>query len=168
MKMIKILAASMMILMTCTTAAQSLKIGVVSIREVANKMPQRQALTEQLKKEFASRNDELQKMANKIKEKQAALERDQATMTEGQVTQKRRELEQEIANFKLKEKAFQEDYKRRGNEEFRKLQARIQQAIEAVAKRDGYDLILVRDQIPYSTQKVDITDDVLKVLNGNK
>lgn len=167
MKMIKILAVSM-ILMTCTAAAQSIKIGVVSIREVANKMPQRQALTEQLKKEFASRNDELQKMANEIKEKQAALERDQATMTESQVTQKRRELEQEIANFKLKEKAFKEDYKRRGNEEFRKLQARIQQAIEVVAKRDGYDLVLVRDQIPYSTQKVDITDDVLKVLNGSK
>ncbi|RMH35603.1 MAG: OmpH family outer membrane protein, partial [Gammaproteobacteria bacterium] len=72
--MIKILAVSM-ILMTCTAAAQSIKIGVVSIREVANKMPQRQALTEQLKKEFASRNDELQKMANEIKEKQAALER---------------------------------------------------------------------------------------------
>lgn len=169
MRLTQIFLAMMVMMAAAAPAwAQDLKIAVVSPREVAAKMPQRQMIAEQLKAEFDARNKELESMAKAIREKQANLERDQATMTATQVTEKRREIEQEIANFKLKEKAFQEDYKKRGNEEFMKLQARIQQAIEAIGKRDGYDLVLVRDQIPFSSQKLDITAEVIKMVTNSK
>jgi outer membrane protein len=61
----------------------------------------------------------------------------------------------------------QEDARRdlnvRRNEELSKLQKQIFDVIQTVAKEDDYDLILT-DGVVWASEKIDITDDILKRL----
>lgn len=148
--------------------AADLKIGVVNMREVMAKAPQRDAITAMLKKEFSARQDELRKLDKQIQDKVEKAQRDAPVLSAQQKIDIKRELEQLNADFRLKQKAFEEDLNRRDNEEGRKLYLKVTQAIEKIAKQSGYDVILARETVPYINDRADITKDVLTTLSTSK
>jgi outer membrane protein len=76
-----------------------------------------------------------------------------------------------IQNSKLDiqrvERALREDIDLRRREEISKLQVRINKAVEAVAKKESYDLILYQS-VAYANKNVDITDVIIKALGPKK
>lgn len=170
MKQIIRIGALLMGLMTMTVPAMAaeLKIGVVNMREVMAKAPQRDAITAMLKKEFTARQEELRKLDKQIQGKVEKAQRDAPVLSAQQKIDIKRELEQFNADFRLKQKAFEEDLNRRDNEEGRKLYLKVTQAIEKIAKQGGYDVILARETVPYISERADITKDVLGVLSTSK
>ena len=76
-----------------------------------------------------------------------------------------------IQNAKLDiqrmERALREDIDLRRREEISKLQVRINKAVEAVAKKESYDLILYQS-VAYANKNVDITDVIIKALGPKK
>jgi outer membrane protein len=81
----------------------------------------------------------------------------------------RDELERDLMNqnreLKRDQEVFREDYNIRRNEEFRKLQEQIAEAIVSLAEKQKYDLV-VYEGVIYASDKVDITDEVLKLLKS--
>lgn len=148
--------------------AADIKIGVVNMREVMAKAPQREAITAMLKKEFTARQDELRKLNEEIQKKVEKAQRDGPVLSAQQKVDVKRELEKLNTDFRMKEKAFQEDLNRRDNEEGRKLYLKVTQAIESIAKQGSYDVILARETVPYISERADITKDVLGVLSTGK
>ena len=65
-----------------------------------------------------------------------------------------------------KRREFQEDFNRRRNEAFASIVDKANAAIKDIAEKENYDLIL-QDAVTVSP-RVDITDHVIKVLNGKK
>lgn len=168
-QMIK-LGAFLIGLLTMMGPAQAaeMKIGVVNMREVMAKAPQRDAITAMLKKEFTARQEELRKLDKQIQAKVEKAQRDAPVLSAQQKIDIKRELEQLNADFRLKQKAFEEDLNRRDNEEGRKLYLKVTQSIEKIAKRGGYDIILARETVPYISERSDITKDVLTDLSASK
>ncbi len=142
-----------------------IKVGVVHFMKVVASAPQQQAVNKQLENEFKERGEELRKIQQEVRSIVEKAQRDEATLSQAQKVEISRDIEAKQTDFKLKEKAFQEDLKRRQMEERQKLGTLINQAIDKVAKAGNYDLVLNTEAVAFISQRVDITDQVIKVLS---
>ena len=144
-------------------AYAELKIGFVSTERIfAESKPAKKA-TEKLKKEFADREKELQSLSQDIRDKQNSLEKDSISLNDKQ----KKQLERDIANlsrdFKRSQRQLREDLNIRRNEELNVVLQIANGVIQEIAKKDGYDLIL--QEAVYRSDKIDITDIVIKALS---
>ena len=147
--------------------AEDYKIGYVNALRVLEQSPQAEQMRAQIEKEFAPRDKSLVADQKKLKEMEDRLSKDAAIMSESE----RAKLERDIINLrrdmKRTQDEFREDLTFRRNEEIAKIQKDIVEAINVVAKNNGYDLILSEGVI-YAGQKVDVTDLVIDNLKGKK
>lgn len=137
------------------------KLGYIDTERVYRETRQAQMISERLAEEFAVRRQELE-AANRHG---FTLER---VISEEKNADRRRAREKELAQLRrqylLAEQKFAEDFSLRRNEEFAGLQQRANQIIADLAKKEGYDLIL--QDVVYVNARFDITDKVIKALNG--
>lgn len=139
------------------------KVAAVNASKILEAAPQAEAARKRLEKEFAPRDKKLVGIQKSIKKLEDKLSRDSAVMSETE----RRKLEREIVSkkrdLKRSQDEFREDFNIRRNEEFGKLQRRVYQAIVTHAKENNFDMV-VGDGVIYASDKVDITQQVLKRL----
>lgn len=147
----------------CLTYAAGLKIGVVNALKVLGAAPQAEKARKQLEKEFASRDRELAAEMKTIKQKEDKLEKDGAVMSQDEAQKLQRDIMTRRRDLKRDQDEFRDDVNLRRNEEFGKIQKQIVQTIQAVAKEQGYDLVL-GDGVIYASDKVDITNLVIDKL----
>ncbi len=145
---------------TKSPAAKTPTIAVINLPLIMSEIPQAKERDERLVKEFAPREQELQKMQqNGVKLSQEL----QAGKYKGnELTAKQREIAQLQAEFQLKARAFQEDQQKRVQEENRKLAIAVQKAIDSIAKERGIDLVLRGEAIAFTVNSLDISVDVIK------
>ena len=143
------------------------KIGYVVVEKVLKEAPQTAASNKKLEKEFKSRTDGLQKKAKAIQKQEKDFKKNSITMADVE----RQNAQKKIQNSKIEiqriERELREDIDIRRREEIGKLQQKINEAIEEMAKRDKYDLILYQG-VAYASKEIDITDKLIKVLGKSK
>ncbi|NVK22761.1 MAG: OmpH family outer membrane protein [Kangiellaceae bacterium] len=141
------------------------KIGVIDTVYILAKAPQKEATSNRLKNEFSGRESELKRLGETIEKERTSYINNVATMSESQATTKKRDLQKKVSDFQLKQKAFQEDVARRSREEQQKLGKVVKQAVDAVAKRGGYNMLIDRQAAPYIDATVpDLTQQVMAEL----
>ncbi len=154
--------------LTSTILAADLKIAVVNVRAVATQIPQRDSIAAALQQEFKERGDELRAIEDDIKKMQAKGQADQLTMSEQQKTELIRNIQEKAGGFKLKQQAFQEDFKGRSDAEQRNMLILIKKAIDQVALADSYDIVLQAESVAYISDRVDITQKVIALMADPK
>jgi len=145
------------------SASAAEKIGFVNLPKLLEGSPQRQAASERVEKEFATRKEKIENIATRIKATEADLKRNADTMSSSQLKAKERKMIALQRELKREQEYFNEDLSLRNNEELKELQNVIFQTIEKVAKREGYDLVLA-EGIAYYSDKVNITNLILEQL----
>jgi len=93
---------------------------------------------------------------------------DELTMSEQQKTDLIRSIQAKASDFQLKQKAFQEDFKLRSEEEQRKLLILIKKAIDQIALQDKFDIILQSESVAFISDRVDITSKVVTLMSDPK
>lgn len=146
-----------------TVSAAELKIGVVNAQKVLEQAPQAEAARKRLEAEFAPRDKSMIDAQKDVRKNEDKLEKDAMIMSEAEKQKLERELISQKRELKRKQEEFRDDLNVRRNEEFGKLQKRIADVILAAAKEGGYDLVLT-DGVLYASDKVDITEMVLRRL----
>ena len=146
-----------------STHAAELKIGVVNAQKVLEQAPQAEAARKRLEAEFAPRDKSMIDAQKEVRKNEDKLEKDAMIMSEAEKQKLDRELTTQKRELKRKQEEFRDDLNVRRNEEFGKLQKRIADVILAAAKEGGYDLVLT-DGVLYASDKVDITEMVLRRL----
>lgn len=142
---------------TQTTNAVVQSIAVVNVPLILNDIPQSKASAEALRKEFGPREAELEKLDKEGKE----LSQKAQTMTGDELTATQRKLAQMESEFRLKVQAFQEDQRKRNQEENVKLLSLVQKAIDTIAKERGLQIVLRGESVVFATQAVDISQEVI-------
>jgi outer membrane protein len=152
-------------ILTFAISAQSaeLKVGYVQVDKILQEAPQTAESGKKLEKEFSPRSQELDRMAKQIKDLEVALDKDGLTITEAERRSKERDVQNIKTEFQRKQRELREDINLRKNEELGSLQDRINKAVQSVAKSENYDLVMYSG-VAYATDKIDITDKVLKLL----
>lgn len=143
---------------------QGTKIGFVNTERILRDSKPAQAAQAKIESEFKRRDDELQNLANNLRNQAQKFDKDAPVLSESERVKRQRQLEDLDSDLQRKRREFQEDFNRRRNEEFSSIVEKADQAIKRIAESQGYDLI-IQDAVTVSP-RVDITDQVLQALGG--
>ena len=144
-----------------------IKIGYVMVEKVLKQAPQTAASNKKLEKEFKSRSEKLKKEIKDIQAKEKNYKKNSVTMSKTERESAIKTIQNSKLDVQRMERALREDIDLRRREEISKLQVRINKAVEAVAKKESYDLILYQS-VAYANKNVDITDVIIEALGPKK
>jgi outer membrane protein len=145
-------------------ALAEVKIGFVNTERLLREAPLSVTAQKKLEREFATREQELQKLAKQARDLQGQLDKDGVTMSESERKAKERDLGNLNRELQRQGREFREDLNLRRNEELGQIQERARKTIQDIAKAEKFDLIV--EQAVYVDPKSDITDRVMKALGG--
>ncbi|NQY47986.1 MAG: OmpH family outer membrane protein [Colwellia sp.] len=154
-------AASGMLLASSAMAADQ-KIAVVNFQEIMGKIPQTAALMQSLEAEFKDEKAIITQLEKDIKYYQEKLKRDGSLMS----VKEKEELDVKIKSlfqeYQVKGKALQQKATQRQNQETNKIIALVRQAVDNIAAKQDYDLVLSQQAVVYSKPGASITDLVVE------
>lgn len=147
-----------------STSASAQKIGYISADEIIQLMPEAAAVQAQL--------DQYQQSLYQVaEEKKAAFDKsvqkfykDSSTMSPSLKEVKREELQRQIQELSTGNQKIQEQFAQKRQELSLPIQEKLQNAIEAVAKENGYTYILPREALIVMPPSTDIGPLVKKKL----
>ena len=157
---------SIILLLPMSVLAE-IKIGYVVVEKVLKEAPQTTVSNKKLEKEFKSRTDGLQKKVKAIQKQEKDYKKNSVTMSESERQKAQKKMQNAKIDIQRIERELREDIDIRRREEIGKLQQQINKAIEDLAKKEKYDLILYQG-VAYASKGVDITNDLIKALDESK
>ncbi len=141
-------------------AASDIKIGYVSVEKILTLSPQVEAVNVAMTKRFGGKKQELQDLEIEIKAMQEDYKRNELVITEDKLNALKSKLISKVQQFKQKEAALGQEVSTMRSQELAVLQKSVRDIINAIAKKDKYDLIL-SEGVVFASKQIDITDDVL-------
>ncbi|MGL1957921.1 MAG: OmpH family outer membrane protein [Colwellia sp.] len=159
--MVMTTAASGMLLASAAMAADQ-KIAVVNFQEVMGKIPQTATIMQVLEAEFKDEKAELAKLEKDIKYYQEKKQRDGSLMSEKEKEDLDKQIGTLYQDYQAKGKVFQQKTGVRQNEEQNKIIALIRQAVDSIAAKGNYDLILEQKAIVFAKPETNITSQVVE------
>ena len=147
-------------LMPLHAVAQALKIGYVNGARVESESALTKAAIEQMKKEFASRQQQLQDLQNQGSALQNELEKDGQKLQPADRQAKEKRLAALAQQFEQQQRSYVEDVETRQREYRAQVIGEINAIIKNIAEAGKFDLIV--QQAIYGSPQIDITDQVLK------
>jgi outer membrane protein len=142
--------------------AADARIGFVNQERILRESAPAKRAQTKLEKEFASRKAELDKMEKQGRDLETMLQKEAVTSPEADRVAREKQLSQLTRDFQRMQREFREDLNLRRNEELATLQERANKVISDIAEKEKFDLIL--QEAVFASNKVDITDKVLKLL----
>ena len=157
----RILFATLLI-SVATLSHAGAKVGYVQMK-VIMQSPQSLNVGKKLMAEFSPRNAEVEKFKKQIMDKEAALEKDAANLSQKEYATKRQEIDYQKIELDRKKTRQHEDFLIRKQEEINNFQNNVNAAVTSLGQSEGYDLILYNTG-GYIGPRVDVTEKVLKLL----
>ena len=140
--------------------AQDVKVGCVNVAKVLDESPQAAQARERIEKEFAPRDRALLAQQKELRALEDQLVRDGGVMTEDQRVKLEQDIRSRRREMRRTQEEFREELNLRRNQELSKLQRRVIEVIQELAKVESYDLV-VTDGVVYASERVDITAKVV-------
>ncbi len=167
-KSIVVTAVASNLFLAGNALAAEQKIGVVNFQEVMSKIPQTATVMQTLEAEFKDKKAKLTTLETDITYQQEKKKRDSALMTEAQKI----ELDTKIAGLFQKYKQlgaeFQQAVNIRQKEETNKIVTLIGQAVNKIADKQGYDLVIEQKAIVFVKPEASITELVVEQVSKIK
>ena len=161
--LIRIIAAAALML-SGVALAQPLKIGFVNAFRIDSESAVTKNAVEQLKKEFAPRELQLQTVQKQGIELKAELDRDGDKLKPAERAIKEKRLAALSQQFEQMQRSFTEDMEFRQREIRARLVIDINAVITKIADAEKFDLVL--QQAIFASGQIDLTDRVLKEMAG--
>jgi len=140
-----------------------LKIGFVKVDQILKDAPQASESNKKLESEFKTRTEKLKKEISDLNKKEQNYKKESITMSDADKEKKQKQLQQVRIDLQRTERELREDIDLRRREEINKLQNKVTEVIELLAKKEKYDLILYTG-VAYASDNADMTPLVLKAL----
>jgi len=146
---------------TAAADAQQLRIGYVDMKEVLDNAPQVIAGRSKLDREFRSRNDAIEMDDLRAEALESRLQ--QADMSSDNSLQLEREIRELRRNITRRKEDLRDELSFRRTEEVQRLEEEINVAVQEIAQRNGFDLI-ISSPVVYASPDLDITELILEQL----
>ena len=154
-------------LMAATVSAEQ-KVGIVDIQGVMQQLPQTAKMVEALQAEFKDSGDAIKKLEDDIKYNQEKKARDSALMTSQEIKALDKKIGELIASYREQGQALQQKSQARQNEESTKVLALVKQAIDNIAAKESYDLVVRSETVVFALPKHDISKQVVEQVSKLK
>lgn len=163
MRCVRGAAAALLCLVGTSAIGAELRVAYVNMTKVLEDAPQATEASAKLEQAFSPREREIVALQREVRELEERLLRDGQGMTD--VTRGGLELDLRSRKRELKRQQdeFREDLNLRKGQELAAIQRLVIDAIQGLAKREGYDLVL-SEGVVFASSRVDVTDRVLERL----
>jgi outer membrane protein len=141
--------------------AQQLRVGYVDMKQVLDNAPQVIAGREKLDLEFRPRNETIEFQERQVQDMDDRLQ--MGNLTEDARIRLDRELREMRRNVNRQKEDLRDELSFRRTEEVQKLEDQINEAVQEIARNNGYDLIL-SSPVVYADPSLDITQIILDQL----
>ena len=142
------------------------KVGFVNVAKVLELAPQADAARNRIEREFAPKDRELLQSQKEVRNLEDRLVKNAAVLSEAERTRKEAEIRALKRDLRRSQDEFREDLNVRRSQELSKLQRKVTDVIQVLAKSEKYDLI-VSDGVIFAGERVDITDKILERLRDD-
>ncbi|MFN3886323.1 MAG: OmpH family outer membrane protein [Aquabacterium sp.] len=160
----KTLVAAALLTGALAVQAQELKIGFVNLDRVLRDAAPAKAAQAKLESEFGRREKDLIDSEARLKSASDRFEKDAPTLAESERARRQRDLIEQDRDLQRKRREFQEDLNQRKNEELSSVLDRANRVVRQIFDQEKYDLIV--QEAVFASARVDITDKVIRALNG--
>lgn len=150
--------------LTQPAAPPASKFGFVNTERVLRDAVPAVRAQKKIEAEFQKRDQEMARLAEQLKRMQEDLEKNAVTMNEAQRRAKERDFGEQNRDFQRKQREFREDLNQRRNEELAQVVEQANRVIRQIAEQERFDIIF-QDAV-YASPRIDITDRVIKALEG--
>ena len=147
-------------------AQDGARIGFINTDRMLREATPAKAAQTKLEQEFARREKEVDDAGAALKTASERFEREAPTMSDTQRQTRQRQLMDQDRDIQRRRREFQEDLNSRKQEELQQILDRANRLVKQVAEAEKYDVIL--QEAVYVNPRLDITDKVIKALNGGK
>ncbi len=152
-------------LLSSIAYTKELKIGVVDVEKIYSEYEKAKQVREDIQKiraekqaELSKKQAELKKITDEYNAKKSKMKSDEIKMYEKQIN----DLNAEINTFvKLTNQQLLEENKRKTQV----LLNDIARVIQEYAIKNGYDLVVDKKSLPYFSSGLEISNDIIKILN---
>ena len=141
------------------------KFGFVHTERILRDSAPAVRAQKQIEGEFQKRDRELAGIAEQLKRMQEDLEKNAMTLGETQRRAKEREFGDLNREFQRKQREFREDLNQRRNQELAQVVEQANRVIRQIAEQEKFDIIF-QEMPAYVSPRIDITDRVIKALDG--
>ncbi len=167
MKILSMKLMQILLLVGCTQAlAADFRVGIVNTERILRESAPAVKAEKKIEKEFSGRDQEIKKVAKQVKDVKTFMEKEGLTLPDAEKRNKERELANLNMNLQRMQRGFSEDLNLRKNEEMSVVLEHANKAIQALAEKEKYDLIL--QEAVYRNPNIDITEKVLKYMANDK
>ncbi len=153
---------ALLLLTGASAMAQPLKIGFINAFRIEAESETTKRVIEQIKKEFAPREQQLQALQKQGVDLRTELEREADKMKPADRAAKEKRLAALSQQFEQMQRSYGEDMEFRQREARGRLISEIGAVINAIAEAEKFDLVL--QQAIYASTQIDLTDRVIKEL----
>ncbi|GGW51318.1 OmpH family outer membrane protein [Alishewanella tabrizica] len=142
--------------------AKEVKIGFVDVSAVAASIPQSQQVQENIRTEFAAKIAEVNKLETDINFNIEKLRRDGPTMSEKQQQELTASVNKQREQYENLARPLDEQIRQRQTEERNRILGMIKVAIDVVAEREKFDVVLNANAAVYAKPEYDLSEKVIE------
>jgi outer membrane protein len=163
-KLIIILSAVCLLVISNVILAAALKVGVIDLQKILQNIPQVSTADAAFKKQFIARELKLKASQAQLQKDTAALKNNGSTMSKQEKESAQDKINTEQNNVQLSQTQYAQDMQSAQARTMRRILAKIKQKVNQVARSGGYDLILPKSATVYFKSQYDITQKVITAL----
>lgn len=160
----KLLLVTSAFILSAAASADPLKIGVVDLHEIFAKAPEVKVIKENLETKFKPRQQKLVAAQNDIKSDMDKLQKDGAVMSSSDKKLLQEKIMKAQQDLEKKGSQYQQDLNSAQNQAMETFFGKVKKVIDALAKKEKYNLVLQRDNVPYMDENLNITKKVVAAL----
>ena len=163
MRCVRGAAAALLCLVGTSAIGAELRVAYVNMTKVLEDAPQATEASAKLEQAFSPREREIVTLQREVRELEERLLREGQGMTDVARGGLELDLRSRKRELKRQQDEFREDLNLRKGQELAAIQRLVIDAIQGLAKREGYDLVL-SEGVVFASSRVDVTDRVLERL----
>ncbi|MDZ7787063.1 MAG: OmpH family outer membrane protein [Halofilum sp. (in: g-proteobacteria)] len=155
-----------MVAMLPGIAVAESKLGYVDVPYLIDNSPQAKAASGQLEDQFGPKQQQLRQKQQEFQQLQQKLQKDGLVMSDEERAEAENRLNEMQREIQRMQQAFREDLNIERNNAFKGVRQAVMAAVEALAKEEGYDLVVGQGAL-YASDAVNLTERVLDRMKAN-
>jgi len=144
---------------------KGVKIGYVDIAEVFDQYEATDIATEELKEDIEEKAKDIEKRKEDINILSQKLETQGTVINEEEKTKVKKDVEGKLKELKNITERSNRELRQREKKLIRDILKDIEAVIKIYGKDNGYDLILDKRQVLYGPEGMDVTGEIVKIIN---
>ena len=137
-------------------------IGIVDMKAIFSSSPKVKSIKAELTKQFQPKKENLEKMGKTLQSDIEKYQKNKDVMNKKDLATLEASITKQESDFRSEQAKFQQEVFDAQNKSLNTFMDNVKTAVKAVAEKEKLDLVIPSNDVLYTKDKTDITQDVLK------